>query len=129
MGERDFHIVEPDAETPVIGIIEGKIITDYLIENIMPTEGDKRPDPVRDLARVSVIERHGKNGNIGNGFVSGFSLRAGAIASTVCHDHHNIVCVGSNYSDMLIAVNRLGETDGGFVVVEDERVLAELSLV
>ena len=128
LGERDFHIVEPDAETPVIGIIEGKIITDYLIENIMPTEGDKRPDPVRDLARVSVIERHGKNGNIGNGFVSGFSLRAGAIASTVCHDHHNIVCVGSNYSDMLIAVNRLGETDGGFVVVEDERVLAELPL-
>ena len=58
----------------------------------------------------------------------GFSLKAGAIASTVCHDHHNIVCVGSNYLDMVIAVHRLGEIEGGFVVVQDESILAELSL-
>ena len=126
--ERDFQISGPRAETPVIGIIEGKIITNYLTEDIPSTDGDKRPDPSRDLARISIIERHGKNGNIGNGFVRGFSLKAGAIASTVCHDHHNIACVGVNYLDIKKAVQRLGEIEGGFVVVKDGRTLAELSL-
>ena len=128
LDERDFQISGSSANTPVIGIIEGKIITDYLTENIPSTDGDKRPDPTRDLARISVIERHGKNGNIGNGFVRGFSLKSGAIASTVCHDHHNIACVGANYLDMATAVHRLGEIEGGFVVVQDGRILAELPL-
>ena len=126
--ERDFYIRGSSAQTPVIGIIEGKIITDYLTEYIPSTGGDQRPDSSRDLARISVIERHGKNGNIGNGFVRGFSLKAGAIASTVCHDHHNIACVGVNYLDMATAVHRLGEIEGGFVVVHNGIVLAELPL-
>ena len=128
LSERVFQIGGSSAQTPVIGIIEGKIITDYLTEDIPSTDGDKRPDSTRDLARISIIERHGKNGNIGNGFVRGFSLKAGAIASTVCHDHHNIACVGANYLDMLTAVHRMSEIEGGFVVVRDGRVLAELPL-
>ena len=115
-------------DTDVIGIIEGKIITAHLHENIEITDGDKRPDPVRDLARIAVIERHGKNGNIATGFVRGFGLKAGAIASTVCHDHHNIACVGVDYDDMALAANRLSEIEGGFVVTRDGAVLAELSL-
>jgi adenine deaminase len=115
-------------ETPVIGILPGKIITEYLTYDIAPTDGDKRPDLDRDLIRIAVIERHGKNGNRATGFVKGFGLKRGAIASTVCHDHHNIAVVGADYDDMALAANRLGEIEGGFVVVEGGRVLAELPL-
>src|SRR6056297_2800989 len=63
-------------ETDVIGILEGKIITEHLRETVPIENGDKRPDPARDLARIAVIERHGKNGNIATGFVRGFGIHA-----------------------------------------------------
>jgi adenine deaminase len=112
----------------VIGILPGKIITEHLTYDIAPQDGDKRPDIARDLVKIAVIERHGKNGNRATGFVKGFGLRRGAIASTVCHDHHNIAVVGVDYDDMSMAANRLGEIEGGFVVVEGGRILAELAL-
>ncbi|RVT86621.1 adenine deaminase [Rhodobacteraceae bacterium CCMM004] len=115
-------------ETHVIGIVEGKIITEHLRESIPVVGGDKPPDPARDLARIAVIERHGVNGNTACGFVRGFAMTAGAIASTVCHDHHNIVCVGVDYDDMALAATRLTEIEGGFVVARDGAVLAELAL-
>lgn len=115
-------------ETPVIGILPGKIITEHLTYDIAPVDGDKRPDLDRDLIRIAVIERHGKNGNRATGFVRGFGLQRGAIASTVCHDHHNIAVVGANYDDMALAATRLTEIEGGFVVVADGVVLAELAL-
>ncbi|WP_435163891.1 adenine deaminase [Falsirhodobacter sp. 1013] len=116
------------AQTPVIGILPGKIITEHLTETIHPEDGDKRPDTARDLIRIAVVERHGRNGNIATGFVKGFGLGRGAIASTVCHDHHNIAVVGADYDDMALAVTRLGQIEGGFVVVADGKVLAELPL-
>ncbi|WP_372800853.1 adenine deaminase, partial [Paracoccus seriniphilus] len=93
----DFRSTGNRSQTDVIGIIEGKIITRHLSEEIRPVDGDKRPDHGRDLARIAVIERHGKNGNIATGFVRGFDIKGGAIASTVCHDHHNIAVVGMDY--------------------------------
>ncbi|MFU8836552.1 adenine deaminase [Roseovarius autotrophicus] len=128
VGAADFRAAGNREATDVIGIIEGKIITAHLHEDVPIVDGDKRPDPARDLARITVIERHGKNGNIANGLVRGFGLQAGAIASTVCHDHHNIACVGVDYDDMALAANRLSEIEGGFVVVRDGAVLAELPL-
>ncbi|MFC2970312.1 adenine deaminase [Acidimangrovimonas pyrenivorans] len=124
----DFRTAGNRAETPVIGILPGKIITEHLTEEIAPVDGDKRPDLDRDLVKIAVIERHGKNGNMATGFVRGFGLKAGAIASTVCHDHHNIAVVGADYADMALAANRLGEIEGGFVVVRDGEVLAEVAL-
>ncbi len=124
----DFRHAGNRAETDVIGILNGKILTEHLHEEIAPQNGDKCPDVARDLVRIAVVERHGKNGNIATGFVQGFGLQAGAIASTVCHDHHNIVCVGVDYADMAVAVNRLGKIEGGFVVVEGGQVRAELAL-
>ncbi len=115
-------------DTPVIGILPGKIITQHLTYDIAPVDGDKRPDIARDLVKIAVIERHGVNGNRATGFVKGFGLQRGAIASTVCHDHHNIAVVGADYDDMALAVARLGQIEGGFVVVEGGRVLAELAL-
>ena len=124
----DFRCSGNRAETDVIGILEGKIITEHLHRDIAPTDGDKRPDPARDLMRIAVIERHGKNGNIATGFVHGFGITRGAIAGTVCHDHHNIAVVGADYADMALAANRLSEIEGGFVVAEGGRILAELPL-
>lgn len=115
-------------ETPVIGIVEGKIITQHLTYDIAPVDGDKRPDVTRDLMKIAVVERHGVNGNIATGFVQGFGMQRGAIASTVCHDHHNIAVVGADYEDMALAVSRLSEIEGGFVVTCDGQILAELSL-
>ncbi|MFU8864420.1 MAG: adenine deaminase [Rhodobacterales bacterium] len=125
---RDFRTGGNRETTDVIGIREGKIITEHLHEVIPITDGDKRPDPARDLIKIAVIERHGKNGNIATGFVRGFGLQAGAIASTVCHDHHNIAVVGVDYDDMARAANHLGQIEGGFVVVRNGKVLAELAL-
>ena len=124
----DFRYRGNGVETPVIGIWPGKILTEHLREVIAHDGGDKRPDPTRDLMRITVIERHGINGNIANGFVRGFGMQRGAIASTVCHDHHNIAVVGADYADMALAANRLGEIEGGFVVVDGGKVLAELAL-
>lgn len=125
---QDFRCTGNRTETPVIGILEGKIITEHLTVDIPPQDGDKRPDPSRDLSRIAVIERHGKNGNIATGFVQGFGLARGAIASTLCHDHHNIAVVGVDYADMALAANRLTDLEGGFVVACDGRILAELPL-
>ena len=116
------------AETHVIGIEPGKIITQHLHEEIVPEAGVKRADPARDLAKIAVIERHGRNGNRATGFVRGFGLKHGAIGSTVCHDHHNIAVVGTNDEDMALAANRLGEIEGGFVVTRAGAVVAEVAL-
>ncbi|MBK1636454.1 adenine deaminase [Rhodovulum adriaticum] len=123
-----FRAASNDAETHVIGILPGKIITEHLIEEIVPVDGAKRADPARDLAKIAVVERHGINGNIAVGFVRGFGMADGAIASTVCHDHHNIVVVGAADADMALAATRLTEIEGGFVVVGQGTVLAELAL-
>ncbi len=123
-----FRYAGNNAQTSVIGIWPGKILTEHLRLDVPATDGDKRPDAVRDLARITVIERHGINGNIANGFVRGFQIKSGAIASTVCHDHHNIAVVGMDYADMTLAAQRLGEIEGGFVVVEGGEILAELAL-
>ncbi|MFN3953739.1 MAG: adenine deaminase [Pararhodobacter sp.] len=123
-----FRLAGAADELPVIGIWPGKILTEHIREVVPLCDGDRAPDPARDLARISVIERHGKNGNIANGFVRGFGLKRGAIASTVCHDHHNIAVVGVDYADMALAAERLARIEGGFVVVEGGEVRAELAL-
>ena len=128
MAAHHFRTGGNRVETPVIGILPGKIITEHLTYQIAPEDGDKPPDIARDLVKIAVIERHGKNGNRATGFVKGFGLQRGAIGTTMCHDHHNIAVVGADYDDMALAANRLGEIEGGFVVVDGGRVLAELAL-
>ena len=128
MDETKFIVNDQSESTNVIGIIEGKIITDHLNESIPIIDGDKKPDTSRDLIRVTVIERHGKNNNIANGFVHGFGLQKGAIASTVAHDHHNIVAIGVDYKDMSLACNRIKEIEGGFVIASGGEVISELPL-
>jgi adenine deaminase len=112
----------------VIGIIPGKIITEHLHASLPCHNGECHADPSNDLLKVCVLERHGRNGNIGRGFVKGFGLRHGALAASVGHDSHNVCVVGSDDRDMAHAVNRLIELGGGFVAVQGGAVRAELPL-
>jgi adenine deaminase len=123
-----FGVPVADGETPVIGVMPGKIITEHRRYRL-PVKGNQTAvDLDNDIIKVAVIERHGKNGNHANGFVQGFGLKKGAIASTVGHDSHNICVVGVSEDDMAMAANRLGEIKGGFVVVEDGKVTGEIPL-
>ncbi len=91
-------------------------------------DGVVQPDPQRDILAVACVERHQETGRVGQAFVSGFGLKAGALASSVGHDHHNITTVGTSAADMAVAVNRVAEMGGGLVVVRDGQVLGELAL-
>ena len=116
------------AESPVIGILPGKILTESLRASLPFRQGKRHANPEQDVLKVCVLERHGKNGNVGRGFVKGFGFRRGALASSVGHDSHNLCVVGADDGDMAIAVNRLIALGGGFVAVQGGRVLAELAL-
>ncbi|HJV05591.1 MAG TPA: adenine deaminase [Actinomycetota bacterium] len=110
----------------VIGVRPGEIVTRALVADPPRRNGEAVPDPSRDLAKAAVVERHRETGRIGLGFVSGFGLQRGALASTHAHDAHNVVVVGTDDADMAAAVNRLREVGGGQVVVAGGSVLAEL---
>ena len=115
-------------QTPVIGVRPGLILTFRKEATLAVTERGLQPDLEADVLKVAVIERHGKNGNIGRGFVHGFGLKRGAIASSVGHDSHNITVIGASDEDMATAVNRLIELKGGFAVAEGGAIKAELAL-
>lgn len=115
-------------QTPVIGVKPGLILTFREEATLEVSQNGLMPDLERDVIKVAVIERHGKNGNIGRSFVTGFGLKKGAIASSVGHDSHNITVVGADDDDMALAVNRLIEMGGGFAVAEDGKITADLAL-
>jgi adenine deaminase len=113
---------------PVIGVREGQVITEHLTLDLPYENGERLRDPANDVLKICVLERHGKTRNVGRGFVRGMTLRRGAIASSVGHDSHNVCVVGCSDTDMAVAVNRLIELGGGFVVVADGQVRGEIAL-
>lgn len=123
-----FRVTSNGGPASVIGVLPGKIITEHLELKLEATDGALEADPALDLAKVAVVARHGVNDNTGLGLVRGFGLLRGAIASSVGHDCHNICVVGVSDTDMAIAVNRLIELKGGFVVAESGAIRAELAL-
>ena len=112
----------------VIGIVPNQIVTQEIIEPPKVVDGQVVPDPARDILKLVVVERHHATGNVGVGFVRGFKLRTGALGSTVAHDAHNIVVVGTNDADILCAIRELERLQGGQVAVADGEVKAELGL-
>lgn len=127
----DAFIAQPSAgqnSTVVIGVKPGLILTFRESAVLASNERGLQPDLAKDVIKVAVVERHGRNGNIGRGFVTGFGLQRGAIASSVGHDCHNITVVGTDDADMALAVNRLIEMGGGFAVADQGRISAELAL-
>ena len=129
----DFEIAAPDSlsnsvNTRVMEIIEAKVGI-IAREFMLPiSQGKVCCDLSQDVAKAVVIERHHATGTMGKGFVTGFHLKCGAVASTVSHDAHNLLIVGTNDGDMALAGNTLVEAGGGMVVVKDGKVLALLPL-
>lgn len=105
----------------VIGMVPGQITT---------TDAGyaEQVDLEADILKMAVIERHKNTRHIGIGYLKGYGLKAGAIATSVAHDSHNIICVGTGDEDMAFAANRIARNHGGIVVVRDGTVLAELPL-
>ncbi|MFV3127978.1 adenine deaminase [Niveispirillum sp. KHB5.9] len=124
----DLAIPASGPGTPVIGVLPNKIITEALQASVPYRNGRRHADPDNDILKIVVVERHGFTRNIGKGFVKGFGIRSGALASSVGHDSHNICAVGAADADMVVAINRLTEIGGGFVAVKDGAVVGELAL-
>ena len=105
----------------LIGMVPGQIVT-------MDAGYADGVDVTRDILKMAVIERHKNTRHIGIGYLTGYGLKAGAVATSVSHDSHNIICVGENDEDMALASNRIAENKGGIVVVRNGKLLAELPL-
>ncbi|MFR5644258.1 MAG: adenine deaminase [Clostridium paraputrificum] len=112
----------------VIKVIPNKLETIHLREPISSPSNKFIADIEKDLLKVAVIERHKGTGNVGVGIINGMELKSGAIATTIAHDSHNLIVVGTNDSDMLFATEKLKEIGGGIIVVEDGKVLSSIKL-
>ncbi len=112
----------------VIQLIPNQIVTKKVTKKILSKEGVAYPNIKEDILKIAVVERHKATGNIGIGFVQGFGLKMGAIGSSVAHDSHNLVIVGTNDQDMLKTVEIIQAMGGGLTVVLNGKVLASLPL-
>ncbi len=119
-------VAEANGRIRVIGVEPSQLTTTSLAVEPTVRDGRAVADPSRDLAKVAVLERHQGTGRIGLGFVAGFGLQRGALASSHAHDAHNVIVVGIDDADMAAAVNRLTEIGGGQVAVVGGEVIAEV---
>jgi len=128
----DFRVttaLEGEVEVNVIGVVENQAPTQHLRLKALVEDGEVRADPSIDLAKVALIERHRGTGEVQVGFVQGFGFESGsAVGSTVAHDSHHMIVVGTSESDMATAANTLGEIGGGQIVVQDGAVVAQVEL-
>jgi adenine deaminase len=113
----------------VIGIIENQAPTRHLTFDMQPVEGEIKVDMERDIAKVALVERHRGTGKVTMGLVSGFGFNDKcAIASTVAHDSHHMIVVGTDENSMAVAGNSLARSGGGQVVVKNGRVIGQVEL-
>jgi adenine deaminase len=113
----------------VIGVIENQAPTRHLTFDLQPENGEIQVDMKRDLAKIALVERHKGTGGITMGLVSGFGFSAKcAVASTVAHDSHHMIVVGTDEASMAVAANSLARSGGGQVVVKDGRVIGRVEL-
>jgi len=113
---------------PIMEVVPDQIITRKVEERPKVEEGFVVPDIERDILKLVVVERHHATGNIGLGLVRGFGLKAGALASSIAHDSHNIVAVGTSDEDIYTAVKEVERLQGGLVIAAGSKVLEALPL-
>ncbi|MCG2727489.1 MAG: adenine deaminase [Candidatus Methanoperedenaceae archaeon] len=104
----------------IIEVVPGQLITNRSIEELKTYGETILPNIQRDILAIAVIERHGKAGNIGRGFVRGFNLKAGAVGQSVAHDSHNVILIGTNFEDMALCANKIEELQGGIVLAKNK---------
>ena len=124
----DFRIPADGRRARVIGALPNQLVTQALVDEPMRRNGEAVADPSRNLLKMAVIERHMASGGMGKGFVRGIGLTRGALASSVAHDHHNVVVVGADDVSMMTAARRVAALHGGMVVADGDRVVAEVPL-
>ena len=124
----DFTIAAGDGPARVIGVIPEQVVTNELRLEPTREDGHVVSDPARDILKIAVVERHHQTGNVGLGLVKGVGLKRGAIASSVAHDSHNLVIIGTNDDEMRAAVAAIAEMGGGQVVIADGEVRAACPL-
>ncbi|OBW63330.1 MAG: adenine deaminase [Dehalococcoides mccartyi] len=115
-------------QIPVIEVIPGQIVTRRLDLKIPAENGVIKANTELDLLKIVVLERHHQSGNMGHGLIRGFGLKKGAIASSVAHDSHNVVAVGTNDADLYTAIKELERINGGIALAVDGQVTASVSL-
>ena len=117
------------ATVRVIGVVENQAPTKALERTLPVVDGLIQPDPAQGVSHLALVERHRATGEVTNGFVSGFGFNVPcAVASTVAHDSHHMIIVGTDMADMARAANRLGEVGGGVVVFKEGREIALVEL-
>lgn len=126
--ESHFDILSAGRRCRLIELIPGQIITRGVVIEPAVIDGKVVADPKSDVLKLAVVERHLASGNVGLGLVRGFGLKKGALASSVAHDSHNIIVVGTNNADMLEAVVKIRKMQGGFTVVADGQLIGKLPL-
>ena len=118
----------PAAANVAVGVIAGEIATQLLDVEPEVRDGWAVAAPDRDLLKLVCVERHHATGRVGVGYVQGFGLRQGALASSIAHDAHNIVAVGADDGDLLRAIATVAQSGGGLAAVANGQVLAQLAL-
>ena len=133
LNANDFKLKVKGSRSPVtanvIGVIENQAPTKHLTFDMQPIDGEIKADMERDIAKVALVERHKGTGGITMGLVSGFGLNSKcAIGSTVAHDSHHMIVVGTDDASMVVAANTLAKSGGGQVVVKDGKVIGQVEL-
>ena len=123
----DFRIVPEGDRCRVMKIVPNELITNEAILDV-DFSRNNGVDIDRDILKIAVIERHMNSGHRGLGFVTGLGLKKGALASSMGHDSHNLIIVGTNDTDMCVAGDRVREIGGGYVIAVDGKVVAEMPM-
>ena len=119
----DISIEGPQA---IINIVPGQIVTQKTVEEVPVENGLFKPNA--EYNKITCIERYKASGRNGVGILKGFNLKNGAIASSFAHDSHNLIVVGDNDADMMVAIERIREIGGGYVIASEGKVVEELAL-
>jgi adenine deaminase len=127
-GGLDFTVPAAGKRVRVIGLVPDQIVTTGEDADAALAGGEAVADVGRDLLKIAVVERHSGSGRIGKGFVRGFGLRRGALASSVAHDSHNIIVVGADDADMAAAVREVIDMGGGLAAAEQGKIVGRLAL-
>lgn len=128
LDKEDLKIKAQGNKIKAIEVTDGQLVTKCVEANIEIKDGYAVSNTKEDILKILVIERHKASGNIGKGFVKGFGLKSGAIASTIAHDSHNMIVIGTNDDDMFKAIKELVKSQGGKVIVNNGEVVAKLEL-
>lgn len=131
LAEKCFDTFHLDSVTPSSFKVDGKLGLIGLVGGELLTRNLGTADKIdveNDILKIACIERHKGTNHIGVGYVKGYSLKSGAVATSVAHDSHNIITVGCNDDDIAVAVNAIKDSKGGIAVVENGKIKALLEL-